>query len=48
MRNAADVVRVVMRNDEVVDLFDARELRGRRNAIGVPAVGARETGVDQQ
>ena len=47
LRHAAGMVLVKMRDQEVVDSFDAGVLGGRGDAIGVPAVVAGPTGVDQ-
>ena len=46
-RHAADMIGVVMRDDEVVDARDACLLRRRRDAVGVTAAESREAGVDE-
>ncbi len=45
--HAAHVVPVIVRHDEVVDLRQARALDRGRNAIGVAAVEAGPSGVDE-
>src|SRR6185312_357073 len=46
--DAADVVNVIVSDEEVVDLADASLLAEGQNAVGVAAVGRGPAGVDEQ
>ena len=46
-RNAADVIAVVMRDDQVIDPHDARLCSRRSNPIGVTTVEAGPAGIDE-
>ena len=45
--HAADVIVVIVRDDEVVERPDARSLDGRGNALRISASCSRPAGVDQ-
>ena len=45
---SAGMVCVIVGDDEVVDLLDARLLRGGKNPVGVTPVEARPPGIDEQ
>ena len=46
--HAADVVEMIVSDHQVVDSFHASRLRGRRDAVCIPAAETGPTGIDKQ
>jgi hypothetical protein len=48
LRHSADVVAVVMRDQNVIELLETGSLGSGHDSLGVPAIEARPSGIDQQ